>query len=165
VGKPVDRVRIQPYIPKAFGRRLREQCVVSNSTESAYVTMALQQTIDGVSDWTLLLKRLDRIGRALERLQRSVDFLGEAFAAYLLSWFAHTPVVVGDSDRKAAARASAEARYKDLMRFVVRRFTGGHRFIDDLPRESIGDDAELEAIASHAGEVPTGDPVSADGQK
>jgi hypothetical protein len=123
---------------------------MSNCTESAYVTMALRQALDGTSDWVLLMKRLDRIGRALERLQRGEDFLSEAFSAYLLSWFAHTPAVAGDADRKAAARASAESRYRDLMQFVVRKFASGHRFIDDLPQEPVANDAELEAVLARA---------------
>jgi hypothetical protein len=34
---------------------------------------------------------------------------------------------------------------------VTQEFAGGRRLLDDLPRETITDDAELDAVAANAG--------------
>ena len=40
--------------------------------------------------------------------------------------------------------------------YVAQEFTGGRRFLDDLPREAIADDAELTAMATRNGSTDTG---------
>jgi hypothetical protein len=54
-------------------------------------------------------------------------------------------------DQRRAARASAESRYKQFVEHVVQQFAGGERFIDDVPREGIADDAELASVTKKNG--------------
>jgi hypothetical protein len=70
--------------------------------------------------------------------------LAEAFAVYVRLWFAHTPQVADDA--KDFARRTSEGRYAKFLDHVVDRFTEGHRFVDDLPREEIADEAELASM-------------------
>jgi hypothetical protein len=42
---------------------------------------------------------------------------------------------------------NAESRYEQFVRHVAEQFSAGGRFLDDLPRESIADDAELAKMA------------------
>ena len=140
------RVRLQPYVDVEVSKRLDRFCAATDSTVSAVVLAAVRQYLDGTSDATLVLRRLDRLGRAVARSQRDLEFLSEAFAVFLRVWFAHTPNIPEDS--KKAARANAEGRYKQFVEHVAEQFSGGHRFLDDLPYETIGDDAELTAAAA-----------------
>ena len=48
---------------------------------------------------------------------------------------------------KKSARASAEVRYRQFVEHVAAQFSGGRRFLDDLPHEAIGDEGELAAVA------------------
>jgi len=43
-------------------------------------------------------------------------------------------------------QARAEGRYKQFLEHVIERFSGGHRFLDDLPHEVVANDTELDAI-------------------
>jgi hypothetical protein len=82
-------------------------------------------------------------------VHRDVELLSAAFAVFVQLWFAHTPGL--REERKPAAREDAESRYQQFKDYVTQEFAGGRRFLDDLPREAIADDAELNAIAANAG--------------
>ena len=147
---PSSRVRKQPYLLPEIAKRLRLHCAANGMTESAGIAAAIEQWVDGTSDRTLLLRRLDRLGRALERLQRDEGFHSEAFALFVRAWFAHTPSL--PEDRRGAALASAEGRYRQFVQHVVQEFAGGRRFVDDLPKEPVANDKELDAILSKGAE-------------
>jgi hypothetical protein len=53
------------------------------------------------------MRRLDRLGRALERTQRDEELQTEAFAVFVKIWFAYIPTIPQDS--RKAALASAES--------------------------------------------------------
>jgi hypothetical protein len=140
----VLRKRIQPYVPRELSKRLAEHAAAAGLSESAVVEVALRQHLDGTGDRTLFLRRLDRLGRAHQRTQRDLELLSEAFAVFVKIWFAHTPTVPVDG--RKAAQTSAEGRYKQFAEYVVEQFTGGRRFVDDLPREVLAEDPDLEAL-------------------
>ncbi|MGD0679505.1 MAG: hypothetical protein ABSC94_29295 [Polyangiaceae bacterium] len=147
------RVRLQSYLEAALAERLDQFCAAIHATESAVVAAAIRQYLDGTSDATLYLRRLDRLGRAVARGQRDLELLSEAFAVFIRLWFAHTPPVPESSKR--SARESAGSRFRQFVEHVAEQFSGGSRFLDDLPRESIGHDAELAALRT-GGEMRSG---------
>jgi hypothetical protein len=146
------RVRLLPYVPEELAERLANVCSASGVTESAFVEGALRQCLDGTSDKALLLRRLDRLGRAVARDHRDLELLSEAFAVFVRMWFAHAPRVREEAKRDA--RELAETRYKQFVQHVAQEFSGGRRFLDDLPRESIASDAELDSIAADSASRP-----------
>jgi predicted transcriptional regulator len=148
------RARLVPRVSAEVAQRLSDVCASTNATETAVVEAALRQHLDGTSDRTLLFRRLDRLGRALDRSHREIELLSEAFGVFVHVWFAHTPPL--DEEEKKSARRDAESRHKQFLEHVTRRFSGGRRFLDDLPRESIADDAELIALAREGGGSPNG---------
>jgi len=141
------RVRLLPYVQVEVAERLDKFCAASNATESAVVGAAIRQYIAGTSDAALLLRRLDRLGRALTRSQRDLELLSEAFAVFMRLWFAHMPSI--PEEEKKAARSTAESRYRQFVEHVAEQFSGGRRFLDDLPRELIANDAEIDAIVDN----------------
>ena len=137
--------RITPYIDASLARRLEAYCLANRMSESAVVEEALTQYLDGIADPSLLLRRLDRLGRATARVQRDLELVSEAFAVFTKLWFAHTPPV--PDDMKPSARTNAQIRFRQFVDHVTEQFADGHRFLDDLPREFLGDDAELSAAS------------------
>jgi hypothetical protein len=148
------RVRVQAYVEPELARRLVQRRMTMGAPESGIVRSSLVQYLDGSSDMDLLLRRLDRLGRADKRLQRDLELLSESFGAFLRTWFAHTPALPDDAN--GFARATAERRYRQLIEHVGQRFSGGRRFLDDLPHESIADAAELDAVRSEVDADRTG---------
>jgi hypothetical protein len=141
-----DRVRLHPYVDRELAKRLAEYSAASGIASTAVVQAALRQYLDRTSDNALILPRLDRLGRADARAHRDLELLSEAFAVWVKVWFAHTPRT--SDDAKESARRTAESRFTQFVAHVVERFTGGHRFLDDLPREVLADEVELANLAA-----------------
>jgi len=130
-----ERFRLQRYIDSKTADRLRAHAAARGVSETSLVDDALRQYLDGTSDATLYLRRLDRLGRELRRNQRDLELLSEAFSIWVRLWFAHTPGLPDEA--KQAARASAEGRYRQYVEHISSQFSGGKRFLDDLPREIV----------------------------
>jgi hypothetical protein len=142
--------------------RLAAYCAASRVTESAVVCEALEKYLDRTGDLELILRRLDRQSRALDRLERDVDMNSQAFGLFVRLWFAHMPRIAQEA--RAAATASAEARYRRFLDRLAQLIARGGRFIDDLTQDRIADDKELDEIARAAspsvpGDTPSGSPT------
>jgi len=147
--------RIYPRIAPTLAQRLAKHAAASGISETAIVEAALEQYLDRTSDTTLLMRRLDRLGRAQERSQRDQELHAEAFAAFVRMWFAQTPSI--PQDARKTALASAEARFRQFLQYVAQQISKGGGFFDQLPREPLGDEQELSAVsmeASTAGAAP-----------
>ena len=77
--KKVRRVRVYTRLTETLRDRVTGYCAASGIAERAVFEAALGQYIDGTSDMTLVLRRLDRLGRAEERIHRDIELLSEAF--------------------------------------------------------------------------------------
>jgi hypothetical protein len=148
------RVRLQSYVEPAFADRVSRYCLAMGVSESAIVKSSLDQYLDGTGDATLLLRRLDRLGRAVARSQRDLQILSHAFGVFTRLWLAHTPRVPDDAKR--GARIDAESRYRQFVEHVAEEFSGGRRFLDDLPRELLASDVELDALVNNSTESQDG---------
>ena len=141
--------RVWTHLSATLRDRLSSYCAASKITERAVFEAAIEQYISGTNDMTLVLHRIDRLYRAADRVHRDVELLSAAFAVFVQLWFAHTPSL--REEVKPAAREDAESRYQQFKDYVTQEFAGGRRFLDDLPRETIADDAELATMAKNGG--------------
>jgi hypothetical protein len=92
------------------------------------------------------MRRMDCLGRAVERVHRDLEVVSEALAVWFQLWFAHTPSIPDEAKR--AARSESAKRYQQFVDHVGTKLAAGHRFVDDLTKESIADPSELSAFAS-----------------
>jgi hypothetical protein len=141
--------RVWTYLSAPLRDRLSSFCAASNVTERAVFEAAIEQYISGTSDMTLVLRRIERLYRAADRVHEDVELLSAAFAVFVQLWFAHTPSL--REELKPAAREEAESRYQHFKDYVTQEFAGGRRLLNDLPHEAVADDAELDTIAANAG--------------
>jgi predicted transcriptional regulator len=132
--------------------RVDRFCTAMGLSESALVKSALGQYLDETKDATLLLRRLDRLGRAEARTQRDLEVLSQAFGVFVRLWLAHTPTVAAEA--KPGARVNAENRYGRFTQHVADQFSAGRRFLDDLPREVVAEEAELDMIVDNSSGSP-----------
>jgi hypothetical protein len=149
------RIRLHARISPQTSKRLREHCAARGISSRAGLEAAITEYLDDIGDPTLLMRRLDRLGRAIARTQRDTEIFMESFMVFAKLWFAHTPPVA--EEHKRAAQASAEARYKQFVTYVNDLLSRGHRAFDDFPREPIADLQELAAIVGL--EPPPGSPA------
>jgi hypothetical protein len=139
----VRRVRLHgTYVSEQLEQRLKSYCAATHTTESAVIAAALEQYLTGTSELGLLVRRLDRLDRLLQRIQRDAGFYGEAFALWLKVYYTYTPQL--PDAQKPFARASANHRYGQFVAELARRLGGGSTLIDELVTDEVGDPAELE---------------------
>jgi hypothetical protein len=147
------RIRLQSYVDSAMGQRLEAFCAAKGLTEGAVVHAAVGQYLDGTGDAALVMRRLDRLGRAGERTQRDLELVAETLALFVQMWLAHTPQIPDEA--RTSARTSAHLRFQQFVTRLAEKFSG-HRFIDDLPRECLADEADLgQARSSMSTETAT----------
>lgn len=70
-----------------------------------------------------VVRRLDRIGRSLERLERDVTISNEATALFVKAWLTATPSLAG-GDQKAQ-NAKGQERYAGFLEALSRRLASG----------------------------------------
>jgi predicted transcriptional regulator len=87
-------------------------------------------------------KRLDRIDRRIQRLERDLGIAIETIAVFVLFWLASTPQVPDAA--QAATRAKARERYGSFLEALGRRLANGPKL-----RREIGDDIHPESAPPH----------------
>ncbi|WP_334146728.1 CopG family transcriptional regulator [Hyphomicrobium sp.] len=83
-----------------------------------------------------IAKRLDRIDRAVQRLERDIGIANEAFALFVRSWLTATPPL--PEAAQAAARAQAGERYDRFIEALGRRLARGPRLKHEVPDDVTG---------------------------
>lgn len=80
-----------------------------------------------------IVKRLDRIDRNVQRLERDIGIANEAFAIFMRAWLtstAHLPEAA-----QAAARAKGSERYDKFLDALGRRLAKGPRLKQEMPED------------------------------
>jgi hypothetical protein len=140
---------IHPAVSIDIYRRLKAYSARRGISLGAIVEAALRQYLDQSGDLALLLGRLDRNGRALERLKRDLELLSEFQSVFVRIWFAHTPQIA-ESEREAASRLGSK-RFEQMLDFVSKRVAGGHRLGEDLVGAGNADVRERAVAAAEGG--------------
>lgn len=129
------RARIHPYLATDVAHRLTAYCAAKGLTESAAVQAAIEEYLDaGDKDNALILRCLDRLGRASTRHQRDIEILSEAFAGYVRYWCAYLPDY-SRTELDAARRAGAQ-RYERFLEFVSDQLAAGHSLAAKVSKEN-----------------------------
>ena len=101
------------------------------------------------------MAEIARLRRACDHTRSAtIEIQMEAFAVYVKLWFAYGPRIPDNA--LDSAREEAESRFALFQEHVIEQFQGGRRFVDDLPREVIADEAELSRMANEAPATPAG---------
>ena len=89
-----------------------------------------------------LARRLDRIGRHLERLERHVAITNEALAVFVRFWLTSTPPLPDSA--LAAAQTKGRERYQGFVEALGRRLARGRTLADEVVRDAAGNAAEAD---------------------
>jgi len=143
-----QRCQRHPWIDLDLARQLKAYCAARRATETSVFNAALRDYFADAKDSTLIMRRLDRNDRAVAVVRQTVDLLSETVIAFLQSYFTNTPEMP-DAQRKLGA-TSARRRLDELLDAAARRYAGGARLLDVLPKDQVGDADELEAVARAA---------------
>jgi hypothetical protein len=125
--------RLNCYFDAALLKRLDELAARRGLSKSTIVEAALASFLSpDAADQreAAITRRLDKMTRAIERLERDVSIGNEAQALYIRAWLTATPPL--PEGAQAAAQGKARERYDSFVEALGRRLAKGQSFSKEV---------------------------------
>jgi predicted transcriptional regulator len=120
-------------LPSNLAGKLADYAAQKRVTQALVVETALASHLspDGADRLeAALARRLDRMTRQIERLERHVTISNEALAVFVRFWLTSTPSLPDTA--LAAARAKGRERYDGFVEALGRRLARGRKLADEV---------------------------------
>jgi hypothetical protein len=148
----VKKVRLSVYLDPKLAKELeayakerrRSLSVVAEASIASFLSPDASDRMEAV-----LTKRLDRIGRQLERLNRDAGVSLETLALFIRHWLVAVPAP--SEAHYAAAQAKGRERYERFLEALGRRLSKGPTLLREVSIDMIG--GEQDATASEGDEA------------
>jgi len=140
------RTRLNIFIEPDHGKRLEQIAAHKGVSKSAIIAAALASFLSpDASDQreAAMAKRLDRLSRQFDRLERDQGILIETLALYV-RYFLMVSIPVPE-DQQDAARAQGRARYAQFVEQLARHIQRGRSLVREVHEEVAPDDPTLQA--------------------
>ncbi|MCK1364318.1 CopG family transcriptional regulator [Bradyrhizobium sp. 62] len=132
------RDRMNVYFPPELLKRISDLADRQKLSRSAIVEAAVASFLspDG-SDRreAAFTRRLDRLSRQMQRLERDVGLTAETLALFVRFWLTVTPPLPNDA--QAAAQAKGRERFEGFVEALGRRLQKGQSFLREIPEDII----------------------------
>lgn len=128
--------RLNVYFDPALSAELDALAARRKVSKSQIVEAALASFLspDGLDQReTAIVRRLDRLTRAVERLERDVSVGNEALALFVKFWLTTTPPL--PDDMRDAAKASGKERYVGFVETLGRRLVKGRTLTKEVSED------------------------------
>lgn len=128
------RDRMNVYFPPEMLRQIANLADRKKISRSAIVEAAVASFLspDGADKReAALTRRLDRMTRQIQRIERDLGITAETLALYVRFWLSVTPPLTGDAN--AAAQAKGRERYEGFIETIGRRLQQGQSFLREIP--------------------------------
>jgi hypothetical protein len=132
----MSRARLNLFIEPEHARRLGQLAAMKGVSKSSIIAAALTSWLSpdsGDQREAAISKRLDRLSRQFERLERDQSILIETLALYV-RYFLTVSTPVPESHQEAA-RAQGKARYSQFVEQLGRHLMRGHSLVKDVHEE------------------------------
>jgi predicted transcriptional regulator len=134
--RPDKKIRLSVYLEPDLmrlladfaDRRTQSRSVVAEAAIASFLSPDAEERQEAA-----LAKRLDRIDRDMQRLERDVGITNEAFAIFVRFWLTSTATVPDTA--QAAARARGGERYDKFLEALGRRLAKGPRLRQEVPED------------------------------
>ncbi len=133
-------------LPPDLAGRLADYATQKRVPQALVVEMALTSLLspDGADRLeAALTRRLDRMTRQLERLERHVTISNEALAVFVRFWLTSTPPLPDAA--LAAAQIKGRERYEGFVESLGRRLEKGRKLADEVSRDFDAHSPESDA--------------------
>lgn len=132
------KVRLSVYLAPDLMRSLADYAARRDQSRSMIAEAAVASFLSADADErheAVLVKRLDRIDRRIERLERDMTITNEAFAIFVRSWLTSTPAL--PDAEQTAARAKGGERYDRFLEALGRRLATGMRLLQEIGEDAL----------------------------
>lgn len=136
----MSRTRLNIFIEADHAKRLDQLAAHKGVSKSAVIAAALASFLSpdaGDQREAALAKRLDRLSRQFDRLERDQGILIETVALYV-RYFLTVSVPVPESQQDAA-RAQGRARYAQFVEQLARHIQRGRSLVREVHEEAFPD--------------------------
>ena len=122
-------VYLEPDLMKALTeyaeRRRKPKSLVAEAAIASFLSPDSAERQEAA-----LARRLDRITRQMERLERDIGISVETVALFIRFWLMATPLL--SEQTQASARAKGTERYEGFMQALGQRLAKGPSFIQEV---------------------------------
>ncbi|MCQ9156832.1 CopG family transcriptional regulator [Acidomonas methanolica] len=136
------RIKHTVRLPADLSARLADYAARKKVAQALIVETALASFLSPDGPERLeaaLARRLDRMTRQLERMERRVTIANESLAVFVRFWLTSTPPLPDEAF--AAAQSKGRERYDGFVEAVGRRLARGTT-LDDEVRQDFGEEDE-----------------------
>ncbi|MBX7482012.1 CopG family transcriptional regulator [Qipengyuania qiaonensis] len=142
------RTRLNVYFPPALAKQVSELALRKRISRSALIEAAVTSYMspDGTDRLeAAFARRLDRLSRQVQRLERDTGLTTEALALFVRFWLSVTPPL--PEEDQAAAQIKGRKRYEGFVETLGRRYASGKSLLDEVqedvwPQPSVEDPVE-----------------------
>lgn len=130
------KVRLSVYLDADVMHSLSDYAERRNHSRSMIAEAAIASFLSPDSNEqreAVIVKRLDRIDRRIQRLERDLNIAVETTAVFVLFWLASTPQLPDAAH--AATRSKAHERYGNFLEVLGRRLAKGPRLPQEIGEE------------------------------
>ncbi|MBL6851797.1 MAG: CopG family transcriptional regulator [Alphaproteobacteria bacterium] len=123
-------------LPSELAARLDDYAARKQVSKVQIVETALDSFLspDGADRLeAALARRLDRMTRSIERLERHSTITNETLGLFIRFWLTHTPPLPDTA--QTAAQTKGRERYEGFIEAVGRRLSHGASLLDEITRE------------------------------
>ena len=130
------RTRLNVYFPPELAKQVGELAIRRRISRSAIVEAAVASYLspDGADRLEAAFsRRLDRLSRQVQRLERNTGLTTEALALFVRFWLSVTPPLP-DEDQ-AVAQVKGRKRYEGFVQTLGRQYASGKSLLDEIPED------------------------------
>jgi predicted transcriptional regulator len=130
------RTRMNVYLPPELMQKVANLADQKGLSRSAIIEAAVASFLspDGSDRMeAAVTRRLDRLTRQVQRLERDVNVSAETLAMYVRFWLIVTPPLPDDA--QSAAQIKGRERFEGFVQTLGRRLQKGQSFIREIPTD------------------------------
>lgn len=131
------RTRLNVYFPPALAKQVSELAIRKRISRSAIIEAAVTSYMSPDGSDRLeaaFARRLDRLSRQVQRLERNTGLTTEALALFVRFWLSVTPPL--PEENQAVAQVKGRKRYEGFIETLGRRYASGKTLLDEIPEDT-----------------------------
>jgi len=135
------RDRLNLTLPVEMIEKIRDLSERKNISRSAIVEAAVASFLspdDADRREAAFARRMDRLSRQVQRLERDLGVTAETVALFVRFWLTITPPL--PSDAHATAQVKGRERYEGFIETLGMRLQKGQSFLREIPDDVAGND-------------------------
>lgn len=136
------RTRMNVYLPPELMQKVANLADQKGLSRSAIIEAAVASFLspDGSDRMeAAVTRRLDRLTRQVQRLERDVGVSAETLAMFVRFWLTVTPPLPDDA--QSAAQIKGRERFEGFIETLGRRLQKGQSFLREVPDDVEGFDS------------------------